>query len=87
MVMELADGNLSAYIDRLHSMNPMAREPGQYISPKYRKDLWRQIVRVISALHQNNTIHMDLKPDNFLMFGRTLKIADLGISRKAETPG
>lgn len=85
--MELADGNLSSYIERLHSMNRVTREPGQYISPRYRKDIWRQIVQVISALHANNTIHMDLKPDNFLMFGRTLKIADLGISRKGDLPG
>ena len=86
MVMELADGNLNAYLERLHSMH-RSQGPGQYIGPQYRKDLWRQIVRVISTLHQHNTIHMDLKPENFLMFGRTLKIADLGISRKGDTPG
>ena len=87
MVMELADGNLSAHISRLHSMNRVSREPGQYISPQYRKAIWRQIVQVISTLHQHNTVHMDLKPDNFLLFGRTIKIADLGISRKGDVPG
>ena len=87
MVMELGDENLNNLIQRSHSTFLDARGPGLYTPPAIRKGIWGQIVDIISTLHANNTVHMDLKPENFLVFGRTLKIADLGISKKAHTPG
>jgi len=41
----------------------------------------------VKTLTENNIVHMDLKPDNLIVFGRTLKIADLGISKKPEMLG
>lgn len=87
MVMELGDENLNNLIERSHSEFPDSGGPGLYTPPAIRKRIWSQIVGIISTLHANNTVHMDLKPDNFLVFGRTLKIADLGISKKAHMPG
>jgi serine/threonine protein kinase len=87
MVMELGDENLSKLIERSHTTFPHAGGPGLYTPPDTRKRIWSQIVDIISTLHANNTVHMDLKPDNFLVFGNTLKIADLGISKKAHVPG
>ena len=85
--MELGDENLNSLIERSHTTFSGARGPGLYTPPALRKGIWSQIVDIISTLHANNTVHMDLKPDNFLVFGRTLKIADLGISKKAHTTG
>ncbi len=45
------------------------------------------MVSIVGTLTANNVVHMDLKPDNFILFGRTLKIADLGISKKADNVG
>jgi serine/threonine protein kinase len=84
--MELGDENLGSFIQRSSSMNRNLYKPGSFINSMVRKNIWRQMIGIISTLHANNTVHMDLKPDNFIVFGPMLKIADLGISRKAHVP-
>lgn len=81
IVMELGGDNLSKLIDkqRLHF--------GQNLNPMMIKGFWRQMVSIVATLHGNSIVHMDLKPDNLILFGRTLKIADLGVSRKADALG
>ena len=85
--MELGDGNLTELIERVHATMGRSRGPGLYIDPGMRKGIWRQMVSIIDTLHANNMVHMDLKPDNLILFGKTLKIADLGISKKADVAG
>jgi serine/threonine protein kinase len=89
--MELGDDNLASAIDRLNSMGYGHRRgrhaSGTFVNPVIRKEIWRQMVTIVKTLTENNIVHMDLKPDNLIVFGRTLKIADLGISKKPEMLG
>ncbi|KAM8730880.1 serine/threonine-protein kinase 17A isoform 1-T2 [Acanthopagrus schlegelii] len=49
------------------------------------KRLMRQILEGVSFLHQNNVVHLDLKPQNILLTGCSplgdIKIVDFGLSR------
>jgi len=85
--MELGGDNLSKTIDRLRATSHTHHGPGTFVDPMLRKEVWRQIVTIVKTLTENNVVHMDLKPDNLILFGRTLKIADLGISKKPEMLG
>ena len=82
--MELGNENLSILIKRLRTMN---QNRGTAIDPEMIKEFWRQMVSIVGSLHRHGIVHMDLKPDNLILFGVTLKIADLGISRKADSLG
>ncbi|CAF0741263.1 unnamed protein product [Didymodactylos carnosus] len=45
-------------------------------------------IEMMNRLRQESRhVHMDLKPENLIVFGRTLKICDLGISRKSDMLG
>lgn len=50
------------------------------------KRLMRQILEGVSFLHQNNVVHLDLKPQNILLTSSAplgdVKIVDFGLSRK-----
>ena len=78
--MELGGENLMTLINRLHIEGPP-------LTPHAIRAFWRQMVSVVYTLHSNGIVHMDLKPANLILFGRTLKIADLGISRKVNALG
>jgi serine/threonine protein kinase len=82
--MELGAENLSILINRLR---PMSMGFGPSLDPFMIRAFWRQMVSIVHTLHSQSIVHMDLKPDNFILFGSTLKIADLGISRKADALG
>jgi len=49
----------------------------------------RQILDPIAYLHARKICHRDIKPDNFLVAGRTctLKLADLGLAAECPGPG
>ena len=78
--MELGGENLNALIHRIHSEGP-GFDRRTIIA------FWRQMVSILYTLHVSGIVHMDLKPDNLILFGRTIKIADLGISKKADMLG
>jgi serine/threonine protein kinase len=82
--MELGGENLLTLINRL-------RAEGQTFGPTLDlftiKEFWRQMVSIVYTLQRNGIVHMDLKPDNLILFGSTLKIVDLGISRKVNVAG
>ena len=84
IVMELGGENLGTLISRYRSRDSRA---GPNISPTLLRNIWRQMVSILGTLHANGVVHMDLKPQNLIFFGRTLKIADLGISRTADALG
>jgi serine/threonine protein kinase len=82
--MELGGDNLGKFISRL-------RADGQTMGPSIdlytMKSFWYQLVSIVLTLHRNSVVHLDLKPDNLILFGSILKIADLGTSRKVNVIG
>ncbi|KAL0265667.1 UNVERIFIED_CONTAM: hypothetical protein PYX00_011381 [Menopon gallinae] len=46
------------------------------------RDIWEQILQVVSLVHQQRIIHKDLKPANFLFVRGRLKLIDFGISKE-----
>lgn len=85
MVMELADKSLDKLIEDVHEA-AVHRHAREYIPASIRKQIWKSIIPIVYSLHQNGTVHLDLKPQNFLVFGRKVKIADLGISKHGHHP-
>lgn len=84
IVMELGGENLRTYIDRLRAGGQTI---GPALDPFTMKDFWKQMVSIIYTLHRNAIVHMDFKPDNLILFGPILKIADLGTSKRANALG
>lgn len=78
IVMELGSDNLGKMILNLRRSNSSSSLPPDVI-----RSVWRQMLSIVTTLHRNGIIHMDLKPENLIRFGPVLKIADLGISRRA----
>jgi serine/threonine protein kinase len=87
IVMELGGDNLTKLIERSRGTHHGPGGPGTYTDPVLRQEAWRQLVSIVRTLTANRIVHMDLKPDNIIAFGPTLKIADLGISKKADMLG
>ncbi|VDO92381.1 unnamed protein product [Schistosoma margrebowiei] len=42
---------------------------------------WDQMLRCVKALHDRRIVHLDLKPQNFVLVYGQLKLIDLGLSR------
>ncbi|UJR29410.1 hypothetical protein I4U23_010622 [Adineta vaga] len=79
IIMELGQENLTTLVLRLQQMT---QTPGPAIDIDMIKEFWRQTVSIVKTLQKNRIVHMDLKPDNLILFGATLKIGDLGIAKK-----
>jgi serine/threonine protein kinase len=56
------------------------KERGLAVSEGEAADWMRQILSAISALHKQGVCHRDIKPDNFMVHGETLKLADFGLA-------
>jgi serine/threonine protein kinase len=82
--MELGNENLSALIGGLRELNYGSGTAIDYVMLQ---EFWRQMLAIILTLHSHSIVHMDFKPDNLILFGTTLKIGDLGISRKVHVYG
>jgi serine/threonine protein kinase len=87
IVMDLGDESLAKFIERPEVRGRSNRRHVTYVDPPIRKHIWRQLVSITHTLTTNDIVHMDLKPDNLIVFGQTIKIADLGISKKPEMLG
>jgi len=48
------------------------------------KNYFRQMLYAVKKIHDYEIIHKDLKPANFLVFGKIVKLADFGISKKVK---
>ncbi|CAF1555552.1 unnamed protein product [Adineta ricciae] len=49
-----------------------------------RKEVWRQCVDIAMTLHDNKIVHLDIKPQNLVIFpGNKIKLVDLGIAQRA----
>ena len=47
---------------------------------------WEEILYCVSAVHAKNIIHLDIKPENFIMVSGVLKIIDFGLAHRVQKP-
>mmetsp|Transcript_21256 Transcript_21256/g.49295 ORF Transcript_21256/g.49295 Transcript_21256/m.49295 type:complete len:679 (+) Transcript_21256:112-2148(+) len=56
------------------------KERGMALQEHEAADWMRQICSAINALHAKSICHRDIKPDNFMVAGDTLKLSDFGLA-------
>ncbi|KAG4097056.1 kinase-like domain-containing protein [Neocallimastix lanati (nom. inval.)] len=59
----------------------LLQKEGKKISISSIKMYWEQMLKAVHAIHEENIIHSDLKPANFLLVGSALKLIDFGIAK------
>ncbi|ORX40395.1 kinase-like protein [Piromyces finnis] len=59
----------------------LLQKEGKKISISSIKMYWEQMLKAVHAIHEENIIHSDLKPANFLLVGGALKLIDFGIAK------
>ncbi|ORY86576.1 Pkinase-domain-containing protein [Neocallimastix californiae] len=59
----------------------LLQKEGNKISISSIKMYWEQMLKAVHAIHEENIIHSDLKPANFLLVGGALKLIDFGIAK------
>jgi serine/threonine protein kinase len=64
-------------IDLAHLLK---KEQGN-ISRNFIRMYWEQMLQAVHAIHEENIIHTDLKPANFLLVEGALKLIDFGIAK------
>merc|ERR1719199_710104 len=56
------------------------KERGMGLREEEAADWMAQICAAIAALHTKGICHRDIKPDNFMVAGDTLKLTDFGLA-------
>ncbi|KAG0356117.1 hypothetical protein BG005_004985 [Podila minutissima] len=76
MVFELMDGNLYQMIkDRT----------GAFLEEERIRSMVFQVLRGLHHMHSNGIMHRDMKPENLLITGDIVKIADFGLAREIKS--
>ncbi|KAH0785433.1 Pkinase-domain-containing protein [Histomonas meleagridis] len=70
IVLELGDADLRSIISSQ-----------ERLTPNYLRYTWQQMLEAVQTIHENKIIHGNLKPSNFLMVKRTLKLIDFGFAK------
>lgn len=73
---------ISEYIEGLTLREFLSENPKSFKDKKFIKKLVLQILSVLDYLHNNQIIHLDIKPDNILITtkSRNIKLIDFGFS-------
>ena len=70
IVLELGDADLRSIISSQ-----------ERLTPNYLRYTWQQMLEAVQTIHEKKIIHGNLKPSNFLMVKRTLKLIDFGFAK------
>ena len=62
-------------------LDHMLRHPENAKSLNFVRNYWEQMLQAVQAIHDENIIHSDLKPANFLLVEGFLKLIDFGIAK------
>lgn len=76
LVMEYCEDSLSKMIERQRALQRPFEE-------REVKRVLRSALLGLQCLHKCGILHLDLKPENMMLQGGTLKITDFGLSRAA----
>ncbi|BHF74647.1 hypothetical protein SprV_0501773300 [Sparganum proliferum] len=77
LVMELAEQNFKLF---LQERAPSAG--GEGLSSAFIAFYWTEMLACVKVLHDRRIVHLDLKPENFVLAQGRLKLIDLGISQR-----
>ncbi len=72
LAMELADGSLLDLID-----GPM--------KPREAARIMSRLVKIVAETHRQGVVHRDIKPPNVLLKNGSIRLADFGLGKGAET--
>ncbi|CAF4120570.1 unnamed protein product [Rotaria sp. Silwood2] len=74
MIMELGHGSLRQYMQGMPLNEPL------------RQTYWQQIVNILTALQDARVVHADIKPENLILVNGILKITDLSLAFRLNSP-
>jgi len=89
LVFEFCDMDLKKFLDshRTRAPNgPLGRNEREMVHPNTVMNFMHQLVKGVGFCHENRVLHRDLKPQNILVSGTTLKLADFGLARAFGVP-
>lgn len=72
--MEYCNQNLASILKK-------NRSESKKLEQTYIKNIFKQGLLGLKCMHDNQIVHLDIKPDNILFKDSILKISDLGLAR------
>jgi formylglycine-generating enzyme required for sulfatase activity len=78
IILELADGSLRGRLEQCQDKGLPGVPPTELL--RY----FREAAEALDYLHEQNVQHRDVKPDNLLLLGQHVKVADFGLAKLLE---
>ncbi|KER24677.1 hypothetical protein T265_07722 [Opisthorchis viverrini] len=84
LILELASVDLKDVFMELFEVTDSLPDdcPMAKLSPLAVAFYWDQMLRCVKVLHDKRIVHLDLKPQNFVLVRGKLKLIDLGVSQR-----
>lgn len=66
-------------------LRPRLQGHNVFFDPVFTRYYWREMLECVQAVHEEDVVHSDLKPANFLVVSGRLKLIDFGIANAIDT--